>query len=273
MLGGERDARGPELLSLKAPHEGGDQVGGQARVLAERLAEASPARLGRDVRRRMVGAADSHGHVLLRGDPRELLDQGGIASGREAERGRPLRERARRFRDPESCADAVVVARVRHEEDGRPQAAGLGHLLNGVEPRRHRPRVRVLAVDELNDVPLVQRVRRSRRDQRDGSAAEGVGPIDRLLADRAARTHRQGRPHHQSGLLLERHPGDEVGHPLRHWPAPVFVGVERPVLVEVLEERPVHAQHRHDARADLGLRRRPGFERGQREADQDPSHA
>ena len=76
--------------------------------------------------------------------PRELLDQRDVARGGQAERARPLREGARRLGDAERGAGAVVVARVRDEEDGRAEPPALGQLLHRVEPRGHRPRVRVL---------------------------------------------------------------------------------------------------------------------------------
>ncbi len=194
---------------------------------------------------------------------RELLHQGHVPGGGEAERPRPLREGARRLGDPERGRGPVVVARVRHEEDRGAEPPAFRHLLHGVRPRRHRPRVGVLPVDELDDVPLRDRVRRARRDHRGRPAGEGVDPVDGVLAHRAARAHRQGGADHEPRLLLERHLPDEVVHALGDGTPPVLVGVQLPVLVEVLEEKALHPQDLDDSGADLGLRERrplcPGF--------------
>jgi hypothetical protein len=136
----------------------------------------------------------------------------------------------------------VVVPGIRDEEDRRAEPPAFGDLLHGVEPHGHRPRLGVLAVDELDDVALRDRVRRPRRDEPRRAAGEGVDAEDRLLADRAARAHRERGADHQPRLLLERHLRDEVVHALGHGPAPVLVGIQRPVLVEVLEDEAVHLQ-------------------------------
>ena len=146
------------------------------------------------------------------------------------------------------------MARVRHEEGRHAEARPLGHRLHRVQPCRHRLRVGVRPVDELTHVPAEDRFRRSRRVEDGRPAGERVRPVDRLLVERAAGAHLERRADHEPGLLLERHPTDEVGHALLDGPAPVLVGVELAVLVEVLEEKAVDLQQRGDPRSHLGLR-------------------
>jgi hypothetical protein len=55
--------------------------------------------------------------------------------------------------------------------------------------------------------------------------------------------------HHDAGLLLERHPPDEVVDATGGAEAPVFVGVELAVPVEVAELQPVDRDRRHAPRA------------------------
>ena len=158
MLRGQRDAPGPQLPALEPADDRGDHLRGQLRVLPEGLPESPPPRLGRHVGRGVIGAPDSDRDVLLRGDPRELLHERRVPRRREAERPRPLREGAAGLGDPEGGRGPVVVAGIRDEEDRRAEAPAFRQLLHGVQPRRHRPRVPVLPVDELHDVALVEGV-------------------------------------------------------------------------------------------------------------------
>ncbi len=269
VLRGQRDAPGPQLAALEPANDRRDHLRGETCVLSEGLPEAPPPRLGRHVGRGVVGAPDAHRHVLLRGDARELLHQGGVARRREAEGPRPLRERARGLGDPERGRGPVVVARVRDEEHRGAEAAPFRQLLHGVEPGRHRPRVAVLPVDELHDVALGEGVRGRRGDERHRSPAERVGAVDRLLAHGTARPHGERRADHEARLLLQGHLGGEVPRALGHGEPPVLVGVEAAVLVEVLEESAVHPEKLHHPSAELGLGRRHPRDKGRGQGERE----
>ena len=224
-------------------------------VLAERLAEAPPARLGRDVGGRVVGAADPDGDVLLCGDPRELLDQRDVAGGGEPEGPRPLREGARRFGDAERRAGAVVVARIGDEEDGRAQPPASAISCTALSQVAI---VRGSVFSRLMNWTMCRFVRASVVP---GETSAGGPPAKGLTPKTGSSLTVPPGPIASDGPTISPAFSSSVICATRsstrsaHRAAPVLVDVERPVLVEVLEEQAVDLQHRHHARADHGLDR------------------
>ena len=98
---------GPSPVALETAHVGGRQPTGELEVLAERSADARPARLGGDIRHRVERDVDSDCAVFLAGDLAEPADQLLVARRGEPDRLGPLGERARRPAD-----HGVLVERV-----------------------------------------------------------------------------------------------------------------------------------------------------------------
>ena len=95
MLEHAGDARRAELLALEAADVRGRQATDQLEVLAERAADACPARLGGHIGHRMQGDVDADGAVLLAGDLAEAAHELLVARRGEPDWLGPLGERAR----------------------------------------------------------------------------------------------------------------------------------------------------------------------------------
>ena len=102
------------LVAALQPDDGGPTPATSARVLAEALVAAAPARVAGDAEARREVPRDAGGAHLLGGDPADLLDQRRVAGGAEPD---VVRE------DRRADHIAVTVHGV-HAVDDRDAAAG-----------------------------------------------------------------------------------------------------------------------------------------------------
>ena len=238
-------------VSLEAADGRHAHAADEVRILAEGLLGAPPPRVARDVevgRQRLVRAA----RAGLGGDGGvHALHQAGVEGGRQADRLREARPLARRV--------AVQALLVEHHRDPQPRlfdeealdrVGGLGHLPRGE--------------------PAGQVARPGHLPQAVPVAEAGAG---RRLVETPVCVHEAGplplpRAHHLRDLLLERHPPQEVLHPLVHRPRPVLVQRHRIHGSLALVTRTLHgappARRPSGLRGACRSRRRPGTRRRSR---------
>jgi len=129
-----------------------------------------------------------------------------------------------------------VIAWIRGEDNRDAEPRSLGDFLRRVRALREFSRAGVVAQDEISDVTLIDVV------------VQGVGVERGDL--------------HQPGLLLERHPGEEVGDARADRQSPVLVGVQRAVPVQIPEREGAGLQQGADAAVDAHeMRAVSGFNR------------
>ena len=218
--------RAPAVLrargGLEAVHIGAGHVGVQVRILAERAVEAAPAGFGGEVDLRAQRRGDAQRAVFLRGDLAELLHDGRVEGGGEAEGGGPEGDLAAgaqvelgRRRGLVARVGGVVgrdaVAERLHEglHVVVPAGCGLGALHGG-----HEDRPQVVFLQEL-----LLRVGDFR-------------PADGLMA----------AVEHQAGDFLDGKLRGEVLRAGVGGEPPVLVRVQRAVAVQVLESEAVHGE-------------------------------
>ena len=63
----------------------------------------------------------------------------------------------------------------------------------------------------------------------------------------------QGAVHHRPGFFLQRHPSDQVARAGLGGQAPIFIGIERAVAVEIAKPQTGFGQYRRGAGAERGL--------------------
>jgi hypothetical protein len=185
-----------QLDALQATDVGGDQARGQVGVLPEGHPDARPPRLGGQVDLRVQRHAQPGGHVLLPNDVGVSVDQAGVVQGGQAERLRPLRERASEGFGARVVAERVPrVGRQRHR-DARPGRQR--QLLDMVVPGHQLPHV----VHLTGQVEMVEPQVADRR--------LGTGPAERIVGghELATRSHRDDVVEHQAGLVLHRQPAE-----------------------------------------------------------------
>jgi hypothetical protein len=224
MLGHARHAGRRNPLALKAPQIGGDQAFGGLGGLAEPPGGAGPARLGREVDLRMQGSPDSHREVFLPGDVGESLYQFRVADGAEPERLRPLGESIRG--EGRAYILRERVTRVGIERDGYAERGLRGHVLQQIVPAR-----RVARAGQPQRVEMVHAL----------VAGKGAGRVREMLLtlhDVAVRSRLQNRHHHEAGLVIQGHPGQQVRDTLVRRQGRIFVGLHDAVAVEVAEHDP-----------------------------------
>jgi hypothetical protein len=245
MLDHGRDAVGAQscVAALEALDIGLHQLADQVSVLAKRAVDPRPTGFGGQVCHRRQGLMDTDGAIFLARDLAEALDQGRIADRRQARGLRPLREAARGDASP--GGELEVAAGIGADRRGHAQPAALGESLNGVVLLRQQGWRAAQTSDEGGDVAL--------HDQRRG-LGEVVSRAHACNAHRAAGW--QGAVHHLPGLLVESHTRDEVGGALVRRQAPVFIGLQLAVAIEVAERQAVDRQGRSASGSQYGLRRR-----------------
>ena len=91
VLARARDAARSERIALETLEIGDPELGDEVGVLAERPGLSSPARLGREVERRVQRGTDADCGVLLSRDVGEASHRVRVAQRREPERLGPLR--------------------------------------------------------------------------------------------------------------------------------------------------------------------------------------
>ena len=226
---------GAERLPLEALEVGDAELGDELGVLPEGAGLAGPARLGREVERRVQRGADPDGDVLLPGDVGELAHGVGVAQRGESERLGPLRERLGRERGAGVLDERVPrVGRDRHRDAVR---RPLGERLQVVVPAGRHPGVVEHVHVEVGEVLLEHHVARRRLADR-----------ARALDDRAVGARLDDGLEHQTDLLLEGQPAEQVVDPRLDVEPGVLEGVHPAVAVEVavptpssLVARPAHA--------------------------------
>ena len=223
-------------------------------VFAEGAGDASPARLGGEVRLRRERHLDADGAIFLPRNISEAANQRRVADGGEAERLRPLREDRR---DDAGAGDVLkMVSRIGADGERNPESGTLGDLLERIVLRRQRRRVADEPRDHRRDFRAV--------DER----AIGRGVVARAHAGNAQRTAgARGAVHHRPCFLLERHARDEIARASVRGTPPVFVRIELSISIEVAEAEAVLFDDRRGARAEVGLRGLRGAESGE---EQDP---
>ena len=162
----------------------------EVRVLTERAGLTRPARLGRQVERRVQGGADADGGILLAGDVGEAPHRLRVAQRSEAERLGPLRE------GPGGEGDADVldegVPRVRRDRHRYAVWRALGERLHRVAPPGRQSRVAEGVHVEVAEV-LVEH----------HGARRGLADGARLLDHRPVRPRLDDRLEHQTDLLRQ----------------------------------------------------------------------
>ena len=136
VLARARHAARTERIPLEALEIRDSELRHEVGVLAERAGLARPARLGREVERRVQRGPDADGDVLLPRDVGEASHRVRVAQRREPERLGPLRERPGGEGDPDVLDERVPrVGRHRH---GYAVRRALGERLQGVAPAGRR---------------------------------------------------------------------------------------------------------------------------------------
>ncbi len=209
------DAVRAEALALEAADVRPDEFGGEGGVGAEGAELPGPAGLGGEVDLRVQGDPQADGQVLLAGDVGEAVHQFGVADGGQADRLGPGGEGA----GPDGGADV--------EGEGVP----------GVGGDRHRDAEPGVGGDPLHGVvPLGEPAGLGGADQVEvvdpltADQAGGVGGEVGVVAVRgldrpAVGVHRDHGVEEQAGLLLQGHPGQQVGDPFVDGPGRVLVRV------------------------------------------------
>ncbi len=194
------DRAGPERGALQAAYVGAYELGGQAGVGAEGAGLAGPAGLGRQVDLGVQGDAEADGEVLAADGVGEPVDEPGVADGGQAQGFGPGGEGA----GVEGGADVVGegVARVGGQGDRDAQAGGGGHLLDGVLPAGHLAGAVGAQQVEVGEEAVLDQLGRGEGQHR----AVGLGHRG------AVRVHHQHGVEELAGLLLQRHPGEQVLH-------------------------------------------------------------
>ena len=257
-----------ERAALQAFDQRLHDVGSKVGVFGENLVCTVPARLGQQVGHVAVHGAQADGVVFRPHDLGEGLDHRHVASGRLAffqellaqcgggQTGffRELAEGATAGTDALARIGFDMVAGVVLKDQRDAQAGAFGHFLElvGVSCQllRRNPEAAATghhaavahigrtpcgrAQDEPGHFLVVDVVRRGRRD---GTAAARVVVVD----------------HHHADLFGVGHLRDEVVDTLLHGPTPVFVDIQFPVAVGILELLAVQRQQRLGPRPHDGL--------------------
>ena len=217
---------------------GPGQIGGELRVLAEGAAEAEPARFGGDIDLRRQGGGDAQGAVFGSGYLAETAHELRVEGGGQAERRGPLRDLPSRT-GVELRGGLGLMPRVGTGVGGDAMVESLDKRLHVVVPlgghgrtlhTGHQHSTQMVVAEEL--LLVVGQV-------------GGFCPtlLKRLSTiGRGAEAHPRHHGHrlvatveHQSGNLLDGEFGSQVGGTLLRTDTPVFVGIERVVVVEVFE--------------------------------------
>ena len=211
------------LLALQAAHEAGAEHTHQVRVFAQRLLGPAPAHVARDVEHRRQPLVAPDAARLAPDRLRRTLDEVRVPGGAVGER-RGEQRRAARHQ-----ADQALLVRDR----GDPEPSLLAQeLLQPVERAHAGARVDAVAAERARD--LAQAVAEGLLHDRGVRAACEV-----VLARPVLAVLGQDQPQrvHLRGLLLERHPRDEVVHPLRDGAGAVLVRKGHGVVSVWLAER------------------------------------
>ena len=206
---------GAALRGLEAVHIGAGHVDVKLRILAESAVETAPARLGGQVDLRGERRGYAQGAILARGDAAEPFDQRRVEGRRHAEAGRPLR-------------DVTAVTGVELRRGLRPVAR-----VGGVVGRHTVSE----AFDEGLDVVVPPRRIGGGGDARHQDGAEIVLFEEFLLGigDSRSVDGLMATIEHHSGSLVYGELRREVLGTDERVLAPVLVGVELTVPVEILE--------------------------------------
>ena len=206
-----------ELGALEAADVGGNQTRGQVGVLAEGHPDARPPGFGGQVDLRVQRHPDTGGEVLLASDVGVPLHEVGVTQRREAQRLRPLRERARQSLGARVVAEGVPrIGRQGHRDAGPGRQRQLLHAVvpgHQVAHVVHLPREVEVVEPHLPDGCL------------GGGPAEGVVRAHQL----PAWPHRDDVVKHQSGLVLDREPGEQVLDPVLHAVRRILVRLDHDV--------------------------------------------
>ena len=164
---------------------------------------------------------DAGGEVLLAGDVGVALDEVGVAEGGEAERLRPLGERAREGFGARVVAERV--ARIGRQGHGDAGPGRQRQLLHPVVPGDQVTDV----VDASGEVEVVEPHLTDR--------CLGSGPAERVIGPHqlSARHHHDDVVEHQPCLVLEREPGKQVLDPVLHAVRRILIGLDHGVSCSV----------------------------------------
>ncbi len=201
---------------LEALDVGLDQGLGELVVLAEGAIDAAPTRLGREIRLGREGLVDADGTILLAGDVAEALHQGGVADGGEPQGLRPLGEGAGTNAGSLGIM-GEMVAGIRADRHGNAEPHPFQEGLQGV-----------VVLGDGRGIP--------------GHAGdEGIHTIGAqhlvhgVEVDPPLCVQHQGTVHHQPRLLGQGEPAHQIPGPLGGAEAPVLVGGQGAVAIEILE--------------------------------------
>jgi hypothetical protein len=222
-----RDRLWAEGVALEAEDELAGDVRVQLRALPKRSLNAVPPRFGRDVHLIAIDLLDSGRTPLGARDFGEGANELQVVCRRQAERAGPAREHAGSLGFFVDQVVSNVIPWIRCKDDGNAEPRSLCDLLRSVRAFRQLTGTKVVAQDQIVDVPLIDVV------------------VQRLGVE--------GGDLHQTGFFLEGHSRKQIRHALADRQAPIFVRVEYAVSVQILEREIPNFQQGAHAVADASL--------------------
>ena len=245
------------VLALGTIHKGLQHLGRQFGGLGEAAHVPAPAGLGHHVDLRAEDHMQTHGAVFLGDDSAEVLDEFRVTGGGDADLAFVARELGEILGAPYVGAGAGAVARVGREHDRNAQAGRLGDFLHAVGPFGELARRAGAVVQDVAEILLFD-VGLGGSRAAHLSDGHGIGVLaaraDRsgiafffrpgkqcfllvgeVILDHAAFGDGDVGMEHQAGFFFEGHLADQVGDAVFNRKAPILIGIEGTVLVEVLE--------------------------------------